>query len=199
MTSSVEILNWINNFGFVEAIDIANKFNKKIALVYQKLKQLSTAGYLQNQKLIYGSNTIYFLTKTGIKLAQSPLPLLKNINLATYHHNLLVVKVSTLLVNKYKAQFITERQLKHEQKLKGHISDGLLLFDNKQIAIELELSPKSKIRRNSILKFYLRNFAFDEVWYICKNQEIKNQLIPFTTKMFFLKLMDLTDILNNKS
>jgi hypothetical protein len=195
MDLNIDILNWINNFGFVEATDIANTFNLKLESTYLRLRKLVSLNYLQSEKIIYGTNTIYYLTKSGKKISQNPLPILKKINLATYYHNLMLVKISPILTKQYNAQFVTERQLKHERKIKGHISDGLLLYDNKKIAIELELSTKNKKRRDSIMKFYLRNFEFDEIWYICKNLEIKKQLLPFTDKMFFLKIFELDDLL----
>ena len=77
----------------------------------------------------------------------------------------------------------------------GHFSDGILIIDNKKIAIELELNKKSLKRREKIFNHYQKQFDLKEVWYFCGNKEIKNQLDPYTKRAEFIKTYFLNEIL----
>ena len=52
----------------------------------------------------------------------------------------------------------------------GHLPDGIMTLDNKQIAIEVELSRKSKLRLEAILKAYAAQFSIQTVWYFVRNR-----------------------------
>ena len=49
------------------------------------------------------------------------------------------------------AVWTSERQLARKQGTKGHLPDGVVLLEGKQVAIEVELTPKSKTRTTAII------------------------------------------------
>lgn len=49
------------------------------------------------------------------------------------------------------AVWTSERQLARKHGTKGHLPDGVVLVDGKRVAIEVELTPKSKTRTTSII------------------------------------------------
>ena len=127
------------------------------------------------------------------------MPVVNKINISHFHHNINLVTLSQILIEKYSGIYFTEREIRNNQVFDNsknkHISDRILQFDDKKIAIEYELSPKSYIRRKSIIDFYLKNLHFDEVWYIVKDQTIAKSLQQFLPKMHFLKVILKDDIM----
>lgn len=86
--------------------------------------------------------------------------------MANYHNDLTVLALYSKLRIFYPGlAWISERKLKHDKyKLgvgqQGHLPDGILVFpDGKQVAIEVELSCKSKQRLEAILKTYAAQFS----------------------------------------
>jgi len=70
---------------------------------------------------------------------------------------------------------------------RGHIADGLLLFpDNKEIAIEVELTLKSKQRLLEIFRNYMTCFQIKEIWYYC-SPNITDRLSKLAEKMPYFK------------
>lgn len=190
------IIRWINSYGFVGIDHVAKKFNLNKDTVYKRLRKLVLGKYLEYERIFHGRNGIYRVTNKGVKISQDDLSALRKVNLAKYEHDLIVVTVSLQLLTRHTdAEFITERRLRHIKSIgvgsRGHICDGILAFENKQIALEIELSSKGSKRRESIIKFYTREFQYDEVWYVCGSEFVKNQLIPLVKSRPFIKLLDL--------
>ncbi len=148
--------------------------------------------YLLHERIFHGVAGIYRVTHEGAQVSGSPLPALRKVSLASYHHDLLVTTLSLRLLDRFDGYYIPERELRHGDGLDrfgktGHTPDSVLLLEAKKIAIEVELSKKSKRRRDEIFNYYLKNFDYREVWYFCGNREIENQLKPFLEKTPFIK------------
>ena len=101
--------------------------------------------------------------------------MLKHISLGSYKHQLVVVNVYLELLQRFpEATWLSERKLRRDKFLeKGfhrteHMADGMLIFpDKKKIAIEVELTMKSKYRLKNIFNHYRSDFSINEVWYYC--------------------------------
>ncbi|MEO8402925.1 MAG: hypothetical protein ABI597_14225, partial [Gammaproteobacteria bacterium] len=77
----------------------------------------------------------------------------------------------------------------------GHVSDGILILpDEKQIAIEVELSLKGKTRIERIFKQYSTQFSIKEVWYYCPENMVKS-LSLLAQRMPFIKIHNIADFL----
>lgn len=171
-----EILNFINEFGFCEIPQLETKFGFKKPRSYQIMQRLVKAGLVIHQRIFYGTHGIFYLTKTGAEYTD--LPRIKNIPKEIYEHQLAIIKVYFKLIEKYPhAQWICERRIKREKfmadgiragKRRHHLADGMLVFpDNEQIAVEVELSMKSKKRLKEIILGYWMHKDIREVWYFC--------------------------------
>ena len=176
-----KILREINRFGYADIQYIASFFNWQPKLAYRRLLKLTQHGFLKHQQLLYGFPGIYWSTTLGKAISQDPLPTIRRINLNTFSHQLKTLHLSLALIAKHGGQFITEREIRQSLgftaiKEKRHIPDGLLLLDDKKIAIEVELTVKSACRLEKIMRHYQRDFSYDQVWYYCGTPEVKNKI-----------------------
>lgn len=196
----LDLLCWINRFGFVTARLVAQFLKVSLSVVYRRLAKLMRHHYLYHQSIYFGLAGVYRVTQLGVAVSKSPLSALRSIPQASYHHDLSVVELSMELCTRFNAQFISERQLRHRAGSKGvgqrgHFCDGVLVCGEKRIAIEVELTKKGKRRREQIMQHYLKSFEYEAVWYFCGNQEVENHLTPFLKTMPFLKRYRLSDFM----
>ena len=196
----MEIIRFINEFGFCEMPQIERQFGIKKPLSYRLVRRLIRAGLIIHQRIFHSTYGIYYVTAQGAKCTD--LPPLGTISLGRYEHQQAVTNVFIQLQRKYPdTNWISERRLKHEKYFqgvgkKGHLSDGMLVFsDGKQIAIEIELSLKGKERINRILKSYGTTFSINEVWYFCPKGMIA-ALSALAAKLSFVKIYNLEEVLH---
>ena len=168
----IEILEFINEFWFCEITQIEKKFDLKKPRSYQIMQRLIKEKLVIHEMVFHGRNGIYYLSKHGAN--HFDLPAMTNVPIAIYDHQLTIIDVYFKLMHLYpEAQWISERRLKRDRFAKGigrlgHISDGLMVFpDDKQIAIEVELTMKGKLRLEHIFMAYAGELKISEVWYFC--------------------------------
>ncbi len=142
---------------------------------------------------------IYYVTRRGAAIAQSPLPPLQKIPLAMYHHHLQVTTLFLCLEQHWGGQYVTERELRHERGFGSatHVSDGDFLFHDQRIAIEVELSKKSRYRRDKIFHFYLKSREYHQVWYFCGHSSVRKQMQIYEKEADWLTLYDLNSVLQH--
>jgi len=197
----VEILQFINSFGFCEMPQLEVRFGWKKPRNYQIVKRLINAGLLVHEKIFNGRHGIYRVTTKGA--GYTDLPALNRINLNNYNHLLAITGVYLHLRKKYpNAEYYSERELIQESAIgkSGHMPDGILYLPDggekdQKIAIEVELRSKAKARLASIIKWYTSQFDFAEVWYFCPERlanAIKVKLSENHKK--FIKVFSLREI-----
>lgn len=198
----LQILAFINQFGFCEMPHLDRQFQFNKPRNYQIIKRLIKGGLLQHQFVFHKKHGIYWLSKEGAKLTN--LPPLKKLPLAIYQHEVMLIDVYTKLMNQHpEARWVSERELRYEKFIKGvgqfgHVADGKLIFpDNKVVAIELELTSKSNKRIERILKQYSRDTDIQEIWYFCADKVIP-LLSKLAARMPFVKIRTLTELLDAK-
>ncbi|EKD71611.1 MAG: hypothetical protein ACD_46C00144G0001 [uncultured bacterium] len=191
----VEILKFINEFGFCEIKQIEKQFCIKKSRGYQIMKRLVIANLVTHQMIFHGAHGIFYLTKEGAQYTD--LPQIKNIPKDNYEHQLAIIEIYFKLKEQYpEAEWIGERRIKREKYMKGlgkagHIADAMLVFpDSTEIAIEVELTMKSKKRLTDIFKNYVSCFDIKEVWYFCA-PEIIGRVSKLAEKMPFIKIHSL--------
>lgn len=199
----LDLLYWINSVGFVSIDHIAQKLKISQPTAYIRTKKLVTHRYLLHERIFHAAAGIYRVTLEGSQVSGSPLPALRKVSLASYHHDLLVTTLSLRLLDRFGGCYVPERELRHGDGLdrfgkSGHTPDSVLLFATKKIAIEVELSKKAKRRRGEIFNYYLKNFDYQEVWYFCGNKEIETQLKPFLEKASFIKTHQIQTFLSDE-
>lgn len=176
----IEILKFINDFGFCEISQIEKRFQLNRPRSYKIMQRLVKAGFVIHQRAFNNNFGIFYLNNSGAQFTD--LPRMKNIPIGTYNHQLTIIEVYLKLMRQYPEAFwISERHLqrdrvKHGMKKQNHIADGMLILpDQKQIAIEVELTTKGTYRLEKILKGYASQFDINEVWYFCESQA-KNKI-----------------------
>ena len=171
------IIQFIHEFGFCDIHHIMRRFNIKRTVCYEKMRSLMRFGLLNFKVVLPHFPGVYFLTIKAVRLINADLSLLTYVPLNNYSHYMEVLKVYLKLHDKYPdSTWKTERRLikqKHEDMVgnKEHIPDGILILsDGKHIAIEVELSLKSRERLLGILTDYVVDRSVYEVWYFCLPQ-----------------------------
>lgn len=192
----VEILRFINEFGFCEIKQIEKRFGVRKTRGYQIMKRLVDAKFVIHEIVFHGAHGIYYLTKKGADCTD--LPPIKNIPKDNYEHQLAVIDIYFKLKEQHPtAEWIGERRIKRDKYIKGlgkrgHIPDGMLLFpDDKEVAIEVELTMKSKRRLFEILGGYSGRFHINEVWYYCA-PNIITRISKLAEKMPYIKFHNLS-------
>jgi hypothetical protein len=195
----IEILRFINEFGFCEMPHLDKRFGWNKPRNYQVIERLLRMELLRHERVFYGRPGIYRLTQKGA--SYTDLPAMRCVPLGNYVHEVTLIDVYLQLRFLYpEARFISERQLKRDKFFdgvgqRGHLSDGFLIFpEGKQVAIEVELSLKGRNRTESILKGYGGEFSIEEVWYYCP-EGIASSLRSMAAKMPFIKVYDLREFL----
>jgi hypothetical protein len=191
----IEILQFINEFGFCEMPQINQRFSLRKPRNYQIINKLVDHNLLRHEWIFYKRHGLFRLTEAGARF--TALPPLHRVHLANYQHDISLLTLYLKLRISYpEASWVSERKLKHDKyKLgvgqHGHVPDGMLIFpDGKQVAIEVELSCKSKHRLEAILKNYAVQFSIQEVWYFCRQSMFPRlqeaaKALPFV-KIYFL-------------
>ncbi len=197
----ISILQFINEFGFCEMPQINQRFGLRKPRNYQVMNKLIRHHLIQHERIFYGKHGLFRLTAAGARFTF--LPPLHRVPLANYRHDLTVVNLYLKLKELYPGmRWISERKLKHDKyKLgvgqQGHLPDGIMILDNKQIAIEVELSCKSKLRLEAILKAYAAQFSIQAVWYFCK-ESMQPRLQEAAKDMPFVKIYLLKNFLQKQ-
>ena len=194
----VDMLNWINGFGFVNIDQITTRYKISRETAYARLRKLVAHNYLLHERLLQNKPGHYRVTKEGAEFNPLGLKPVRYVSLGKYQHTKLIVDLSLKLAEKYQVPFIPERELRLDIEWDGvgsrrHLSDGVLEFEDKRIAIEVELTTKGRRRLRKIISSYLANFSFNEVWYFCGNKEVMNLVESKANGSKFVKTFLLRD------
>ena len=197
-TREVEIIKFINQFGFCEMNQLKQYFGLKAPHCYRTTRRLITSDLISHQFIFHRQPGVFQATSLGAHFPA--LPPLHKVPLATYRHQLKVVEVAVYLLHLYpNSTWISERQLAQDHyfkgfNAKGHVADGVLVLeDGKQICIEVELTLKSRNRLAQILKSYSTFFSVKEVWYVCPKQ-LAAILKPLMGKHSFVKVLTIESL-----
>lgn len=197
----IEILREINAFGYVDVNFIEQRFQLQKKLAYRRLKKLVDNNYLKHSRVLYGEPGVYQVTHKGAQLSEDHLPPLKRISFATYCHTLAVAHASIALIKQFGGSFLTERMLRLTKREMDagaceHNCDGVLILNDKKIAIEVELTMKTKQRIEDIMMDYSLQSEYSEVWYLCGNEELYKHFSKLAQEYDFLKSFYLKNIIN---
>lgn len=199
----IQILRFINEFGFCHIQQIMKYADMRQARCYAIMKVLTRLGLVQHKRYIHGEFGIYYVTQKGAGMTEL-LPLHK-ISLGIYEHQLRIVDVYLKLRAQLPdVKWLSERRLQADHYTeglgrRGHLPDGILVFpDGKQIAIEIEISMKAKQRLERILKGYSAQFVIEEVWYFCA-PDILGSFTKFVEHLTFVKVHNLKEFLHDRT
>ncbi len=192
-----DILKWINGFGFASAEQIQAFMKVGKTAAYVRLKKLVDGGYLKRERILHGQARIHKLTKQGMLACGDGILPLKYVNLGTFRHDFKLIDLALMLERDTGGSFQPDRRIRHDEGLSGvgqlgHIADGFLTIgEDKPIAIELELSVKSRARIQSIIHDYGGNLSVKEVWYFTDNREVVRAISKAAKGFDFIKVKEI--------
>lgn len=195
----IEILKFINDFGFSQMPQLEKRFQLRSPRSYQIMQRLVQKGCVQHERVFHNQPGIYRLTKKGA--SYTSLRPMDKIPIGNYEHQVLITELSIAMRTQHPtAQWVSERHLKHAKYSKGvgqsgHLPDAILVKEGgKQVAIEVELSLKAKERTQEIFTQYSGNFDFEEVWYFCY-PDILGSLLEWSKPHPVIRIFNLKDVL----
>lgn len=192
-----DILKWINGFGFASAEQIQSFMKVGKTACYVRLKKLVDGGYLTRERILHGQARIHKLTKKGMLACGDAILPLKYVNLGTFRHDFKLIDLALMLERETGGSFMPDRRIRHDEGLSGvgqlgHIADGYLsVGQDKPIAVELELSVKSRARIQGIINDYGGNLAVKEVWYYTDNKEVVRAIAKASKGFDFIKVKEI--------
>jgi hypothetical protein len=156
----VKIIKFINEFGFCELPQIEKQFELSRHRAYKIMQRLTTRGYIKHERIFYHRHGVYRATRLGAEI--TGYPMLDKVPAGIYEHQLAVIETYIQLIRQYPdASWMTERVMRRTGYMPGrrrdkHYADALLYMpDGSQIAIEVELTMKSKRRLEEIFRVYM--------------------------------------------
>lgn len=195
-----KVLQWINGFGFATADQIQKFMKVGSSVAYERMKKLVEGGYLARERILHGQARIHKVTKKGILASADALAPIQYIKLGTFRHDLMLVDLALSLESETGGTLTPDRRIRHNEGLSGagqsgqHVADGyLFLGDEKPIAVELELSVKSRVRIVEIINAYGGNLSVKEVWYFTDNKAVVNALQKAAKGYSFIKIRQLPE------
>lgn len=138
----------------------------------RRLKILVESGYLERKKILYGVPNIYFLTNKGKKLLGASRHM-DSIRIELIRHDIIVVDMAIYLSKTMKISydmFITEKELHRKDGFgnRNHAPDFCIKNGESNIAVEIELSLKSKERLEKNIQLNFLNYD-KQFWIIEKS------------------------------
>jgi hypothetical protein len=194
-----KVLQWINGFGFASAEQIQRFMKVKPTAAYVRLKKLVDNGFLVRERILHGQARIHKITKKGMLASADALAPTKFITLGTFRHDFMLVDLALSLETETGGTFIPDRRIRHNEGLSGkgqsgHVADGYLYVgDDKPIAIELELSVKSRARIVDIINTYGGDLDVKEVWYYTDHKAVVHALEKAAKGYSFIKIRQMPE------
>jgi len=200
----IEIIRWIDSFGYVTAQQVFSQFNLNPKRGYRRLRLLAQEGYLLHKRIFVGQPGIYQAGGKGLALiADDPEqpPGLASVKPAIIAHNLLVVDLALALARQMGGAWRTDRQIRRDKGFvpQGyHVPDGVLtLPGGKKVAVELELTTKSTRRLEKIMKSYARATEYNEVWYFAQRPALAEKIRERARRMPFIIVFMLSEVIRD--
>lgn len=123
---------------------------------------------------------------------------LSSISLATFRHDMMLIDLAIRLEQETGGKFLPDRRIRFNEGLSGvgqlgHIPDGYLYIgDDKPIAIELELTVKSRAQLQNIVNQYGGDLGVKEVWYFTSQPDVARAIEDAANGYSFIKVIGMT-------
>jgi len=180
-----EIVRWVARLGAVSAGLIGRRFGVGRTVSYELVRRLVAGGLLERTPTLAGDSTLISATASGIAYAglglQPP-----TIRIGEVDHWLACADVAIELERRLGAESVlTDREVRFEERLTGrsiasaklgetrngywrlHYPDLAVVEDERTTAYEVELTPKSQRRLETILRAWRRARHVQNCVYLC--------------------------------
>lgn len=213
----LRLLAFVSVHRFVLSAHVRAFLGVHPTVAYRRLAGLVGAGLLCHERIFHAQPGCYRITNGGLAAIGSELPR-PTVDLRTYHHDATVAQLWVAELHGHMCplrRLLTERQMRcadqHHNRdgdaqllgvpLAVHDSSGrqrrhypdLLLTTNKEqgVAVELELTLKSRRRLEQILIGYASDPGIDQVLYLTDSRAVARTLSQLTDE---LGLSDLVQV-----
>jgi len=174
----LEILKLINKFGYINHTHLKEYLGVSKVRAYQIANRLINNNFIERLSILSGEPAIYICSRSSCK--DFDYKYSNSISLGVFKHNILLVSLYLDLIKKYQQNTIlSDRDLTKINGFKGvgsygHIPDLVIQTEQekngyKDIAVELELTRKSKKRVQNIVKELDFKHKYLEVFYFCNS------------------------------
>jgi DNA-binding MarR family transcriptional regulator len=180
-----EIVRWVARLGAVSVGQIGRRFGVGRSVAYELVRRLVTGGLLERTQTLAGDPTLISATTAGIAYAGLGLPP-ATIRIGEVDHWLACADVAIELERRFGAESVlTDRELRFEEQLtrkpiasaklgetrngywRLHYPDLAVVKDGSSTAYEVELTPKSRRRLETILRAWRRARHVERCIYLC--------------------------------
>ena len=150
------------------------------------------AGWIEKQVLLAGHPQWVWLTREGYRDADLEYPYARpSVSRLRHIYHTNAVRLWIEKRSGGAAEWTSDRSINPERKLEGkrHFIDGEVFYQNRRIALEVELTQKSKVRLDSILRELKKDY--EAVWYFASPEcytAVKNAIesVPAHQETFVL-------------
>ena len=184
------LLTFAAEHRFVLAGHIAAALQTSASAAGRRLSRLAAGGYLQRDQRLAGEPPLFQVTRAGLGAIESDLPPPPRVDLGEYRHDAGVAWLAagarrglfgpvTEILGDRRMQSLDRRREPHERPLAVSLSPGigsvpqwhrpdlvLRTASGHRVAFELELTTKSRHRRERILSAYAADRSIDAVVYL---------------------------------
>ena len=150
----IELLLWLNGFGFVLVSQIAKWMGVDFSTAARRVRALVEAGLVRRVKSSILSATPIIVTPKGAQVAGDSLPPLSGIRPGEFRHDAVLVDVARGLTARFPgSHFEPVRRIRHSGALAEakHLPDGYVHRGADRYIVELELTVKSRKRLEAIM------------------------------------------------
>lgn len=175
----VRIFEALAKWRFCTGPQLARLMERSQDKTGRRLGKLARAGYIGRVRPLFGQPGIFFLMAKGAEFFPGGLP--GRISAASVSHTLALVDVFLTLLERYpQAEIVSEHELRSEagrapggvkNQGSGHFPDMILFLGGQEIAIEVELTGKSRQNRAKVYSRLVKG-QHDQVWYLCRTRAI---------------------------
>lgn len=172
----LELLQFINKFGYVSTDHIAKLFSMTKPRVSHIINRLRDANYIKSERILINKPAIHLLRTKGAELIKANR--VKKVSLQNLTHNLCVIDVYVdLKLENPEINIKSDRELRagitFKKQNRKHMPDLIVeteeLNGKSGLAIEVELTRKSKDRLKKIGRAYAYSLGYAGVAYYCSS------------------------------
>ena len=191
------ILNLVHKFKFCLGRHIRKLADfSGVRAADRRLKVLVESGYLKRQKYLYGIPYLYTLSHKG-RILLGVNKRADQIHLEQITHDIYVIETIIFYLRHYALtldEVVSEKEL-HIQDGFGerkHHPDFIILNQDKKYAVEIELTPKNRVRLEKNIKANYLNYEA-QIW-ITDNQKVRALLESFSSKYPNMQIKNLKEM-----
>jgi hypothetical protein len=178
-----QLLLWINSQGFVTVGLIAQLWGVDLATAARRVRYLIKIGAIRRIDLKSSAVRPLVVTPKGCEISGDTLAPVKNVSRAKLNHEVMLSKILMTLEARYGGRFeltrrVAERYSNDPDRSSNHLPDAIWhKNDRTTVAIELELTAKSKRRLAQIFAQYAADLSIDQVWYLTDDLSLAHMLL----------------------